>query len=211
MRRRGYPANILSGVRFDHASLGRRAGNVAVGALGMTIPCAETTVGLARRSARQAAMAGIPSASPHRMRFSGSVSSADERATICYRAQDEQRAATRFRRDDRGTSERAGVVQPSGGARISRGRGRGRPIAASRLGQVAVAGPLAPHVLRRRLRLSSVWRPHARGGHHRGPRRHPEDSHPSRAPDRRSGAAAAAPRPVRLELSPCAGDRHFPR
>ena len=37
----------------------------------------------------------------------------------------------------------------------------------------------------RRVGLSALWRPHARGGHHRGPRRHPEDSHPPRAPDRR--------------------------
>jgi hypothetical protein len=57
-------------------------------------------------------------------------------------------------------------------------------------GQVVVAGPLAPHVRRRRVDLSSVWRPHARGSHHRGSRRHPEDSHPSRALGRRAAAPA---------------------
>jgi hypothetical protein len=68
-----------------------------------------------------------------------------------------------------------------------------------------VAGPLAPHLRRRRVGLSSVWRSHACGGHHRGPRRDPEDSHPPRPPDRGAGAPATAVRPVRLELSPSAG------
>jgi len=46
-----------------------------------------------------------------------------------------------------------------------------------------------------------VWRPHARGGHHPGPRRHSEDSHPPRAPDRGARASSTAVRPVRLELT----------
>jgi hypothetical protein len=52
--------------------------------------------------------------------------------------------------------------------------------------------------------LPPLWRPQARGGHHRGPPRHPEDSHPPRAPDRGVGAPAAAVRPVRLELKSAA-------
>src|SRR5262245_24617411 len=65
-----------------------------------------------------------------------------------------------------------------------------------------MAGPLAPHVRGGRVGLSPPWRPHAPGGHHRGPRRDPEDSHPPRPPDRGAGAAAAPVRSVRLELSP---------
>jgi hypothetical protein len=59
----------------------------------------------------------------------------------------------------------------------------------------------APHVRGGRAGLSSVWRPHASVGHHRGPRRHPEDSHPPRAPDRGAGAPAASVRPGRLDLT----------
>jgi site-specific DNA recombinase len=47
----------------------------------------------------------------------------------------------------------------------------------------------------RRAELSSVWRPHACGGHHRGPRRDPEDSHPPRLP-----TEVPAPRPPPSDL-----------
>ena len=50
-------------------------------------------------------------------------------------------------------------------------------------------------------RGAALWRPHARRGYHRGPPRHPEDSHPPRAPERGASAPAAAVRLLRLELA----------
>ncbi len=65
---------------------------------------------------------------------------------------------------------------------------------------MVVARPDAAHVRGGRVGVCPLWRPHARCGHHRGPRRHPADSHPPRAPDRGADAQATAVRPVRLEL-----------
>src|SRR5262249_32639937 len=45
------------------------------------------------------------------------------------------------------------------------------------------------------LRLAAVWRSHARGDHHRGPCRDPEDPDPPRPPDRGAG-----PRPPPSDL-----------
>jgi hypothetical protein len=66
--------------------------------------------------------------------------------------------------------------------------------------EVVVAGADAAHVRGGRVGLRPVWRPDARRSH-RGPRRHPPDSHPPRAPDRSVNAPTAALRPVRLELT----------
>ena len=78
------------------------------------------------------------------------------------------------------------------------------PPAQNRNGRVGdtVARPDAAHVRGERVGVRPVWRPHARRSHHRGPRRHSEDSHPPRAPDRGTGTPTAPGRPVRLELKP---------
>src|SRR5262245_52347630 len=68
-----------------------------------------------------------------------------------------------------------------------------------------MAGRLAPHLRGEPVGLPAVWRPHTCGRYHRGPRRHPEDSHAPRAPDRGVSAPAAAVRPVRLELKSAGG------
>jgi hypothetical protein len=61
----------------------------------------------------------------------------------------------------------------------------------SRVAKVVMARTDAAHVGYGRVGLPLLRRAHARRGHHRGPRRHPEDSLPPRAPDR--GATSRPP------------------
>jgi hypothetical protein len=46
-------------------------------------------------------------------------------------------------------------------------------------------------------RVPALWRADAADREHRGPDRHPQDSHPPRAPDRHPATSAAAARPAR--------------
>jgi hypothetical protein len=124
-----------------------------------------------------------------RMRH-GSSARPGERAIVCRRAGGERRGVRRSRRDDRRRPRRGSVVYTAGESRPGHHRERGGAPAA-RGAQVVVARPDAAHVRGGRVGVRPVWRPHARGGHHRGPRRHWEDSHPSRAPHRRGSARPA--------------------
>jgi hypothetical protein len=136
----------------------------------------------------------------------GRVARPAERAVVRRRAGGERRGASRPRPHDRGRPRRASVIYAGGESRPGHHRERGAAPTSGGT-KVVVAGADAARVRGGRVGLYSVWRPHARGGYHRGPRRHPEDSHPPRAPDRGVGAPAAAVRPVRLELSPSTSAR----
>src|SRR5262249_19484900 len=123
-----------------------------------------------------------------------------ERTAVRRRTGGEWRGAPRSRRDARRTPERTAVGTAAGDeSRPGHHRERGGAPTAG-VAHVVVAGADAAYARGGRVGLYPVWRPDARRGHHRGPRRDPADSPPPRAPDRSGSAPTTAVRPVRLEL-----------
>ena len=102
----------------------------------------------------------------------GSSARPSERAVLRRRAGGVRRVTTRPRPDDRRRPRRASVVDAGGESSYILHRERGR-APASGGAKVVVARADAAHVRGGRVGVCSLWRSHACGGHHRGPRRHP--------------------------------------